>query len=388
LYGCTDVAIHGLTSNSCGGDGFYIGGGVGTPATRVYLHDIEAGDNRRNNMSIVNAKNFYISNPYLTNANGTSPQTGIDIEPNVSTDVLSGVIQGGLVENSPSGYAMIILLDALTSASTPVDIQINGLRSNTNLGGLNLRNRNATPCTGRIVVNDFSSTNDVNFGIYVLDYSKGVDTVINNPIVRNPNTGGGTDINSRGGIVCYASSLAVATNGGIRIQNPQVFGDATGLNASVRPIAVRSSGTQVWQDVSVFYPEITGFSSTDPWSFDIYCESVRIYTELSEWTFDSAASVTMTDGRYFGRRLTNTGAGASIVYTLPVATAARIGWTYTFQVVALQQLRVDPNGTDLIYGGTAGQYTVSSTKGDSVSVQVAALGEWRVLNRVGTWTYV
>jgi hypothetical protein len=222
----------------------------------------------------------------------------------------------------------------------------------------------------------------------VLDYSKGIDTVISNPVIRNPNTSGGTNINERGGLIAYSSSLSAAACGGIRINNPQVHGNSTGLNASVRPISFRSSGAQVWQDVSVFYPELTGFSSTDPWSFDSNCESVRIYTELSEWTLNSAASVTMTDGRYFGRRLTNDGAGSSIVYTLPVATAARIGWTYTFEVVAAQQLRVDPNGTDLIYGGTAGQYTVSSTKGNSVSIQVAAAGEWRVLNLIGTWTFV
>jgi len=60
----------------------------------------------------------------------------------------------------------------------------------------------------------------------------------------------------------------------------------------------------------------------------------------------------------FGKNLTNTGAGATVVLTLPAASAVA-GMSTRVQVTAAQIVRVDPNGTEKIYlggDGAAGKY--------------------------------
>ena len=70
------------------GDGIYLGtwydsgSGIYTGNDKITIKRCEIKDNRRNNISIVDADNVTIERCDISGANGTAPQCGICIEPN------------------------------------------------------------------------------------------------------------------------------------------------------------------------------------------------------------------------------------------------------------------------------------------------------------------
>ncbi|MBQ6733887.1 MAG: InlB B-repeat-containing protein [Lachnospiraceae bacterium] len=84
VYSCSNVSISGVTIRDCMGDGIYLG--IRTPLSRpndgITIRGCLLTNNRRNNLSIVAADNVTVENCTISAANGTSPQWGIDIEPN------------------------------------------------------------------------------------------------------------------------------------------------------------------------------------------------------------------------------------------------------------------------------------------------------------------
>lgn len=92
-----------------------------------------------------------------------------------------------------------------------------------------------------------------------------------------------------------------------------------------------------------------------------------------------------------GSGFTTTGAIAAVTFALP---AAVVGMHYYFYVNAVQELRVDPNGTETIglpssgAQQAAGAYLTANAVGESLHIVCAVAGTWAVLSAVGTWTAV
>jgi len=88
-----------------------------------------------------------------------------------------------------------------------------------------------------------------------------------------------------------------------------------------------------------------------------------------------------------GGILTNLGASGSYAWTLPEAAA---GLTYTFVVMAAQELRVTPDAGDKInHAGTAaanGEYYWADAVGESVTIVAIDSATWVVLSQTGTWS--
>lgn len=87
VVGSIRGTVKNISAASCWGDGFYCGG---THTNRnqssdVVFSRIYADDNRRNGMSITNAHDIRVVDSDLLNTHGTSPQCGLDIEPNKET---------------------------------------------------------------------------------------------------------------------------------------------------------------------------------------------------------------------------------------------------------------------------------------------------------------
>ncbi|WP_177201675.1 DUF4214 domain-containing protein [Butyrivibrio proteoclasticus] len=80
------VTISNMNINSNWGDGIYLG--TASDSDEIYgsngitINSCKITDNRRSNISIVDANDVTISGCYLANAYGTAPQCGINIEPN------------------------------------------------------------------------------------------------------------------------------------------------------------------------------------------------------------------------------------------------------------------------------------------------------------------
>ncbi len=352
-----------------------------------------ADANRRQGISLVSGRRIRIIDAKLTNTSGTAPSSGIDIEPNATTDVLEDikVIRPRCIGNDGPGVE--VFLNNWNAVTNYVDIDIiepftkdNGAVSISGRlrGGMDLnRVQSTTPCRGRLRIIDAVSVDDQQAGFHIYDWDiNGPRVELIRPTIINPNQAEGSSSTINGGIVFHNSTTYTTTPGNVLIDSPDIRDDDGYLSAnSVTPI--RISGA--WEDVEIINPRYA--YSGNPWSIDSAAGEVRFST-VTPITVDLSTSTTFTDGRYLGRTVTNSGASGAVVYTLLAAAANHIGWRFRFEVATAQDLRIDPNGSETIRGGTSGQYLESDTIGDSVTIECDAAGSWKIVEQYGTWTFV
>lgn len=78
IQDCTNITIKDVMVRDDFGDGIYIG----RQCSDVHILNCTVTNNRRNNISVVTASNVVIDGCDISNANGTLPECGIDVEPN------------------------------------------------------------------------------------------------------------------------------------------------------------------------------------------------------------------------------------------------------------------------------------------------------------------
>lgn len=393
IYGAHNVTVLGLTAENCDGDGFYIGGGAGDPATNVHLKDCIGAANRRNGLSIVNASNFTDENGRWQDQTGTSPSAGIDIEPNVDTDSLENINILRPTCSGNDGAGIGIFLANWDAVSNYADINIDKPFCSGN-GQVSISGRyrpgidinripSTTPCSGRIRIVDPICQDEQRAGIHIYDWDiNGPRIELIRPTISNPNQANGNSGPVNGGLILYNSTTYTTTPGNVRIEAPLIRDDGALLSGnSLAPIRIDGA----WQGIEISDPRYA--YSGNPWSIDDDA-LVRFQTITPIPVTVSTGTTTMTDGRYLGRRINNTGAGSQSTIALIAGHANRIGWRLAFDVTAAQELRIDPNGTEIIRGGTAGQYMTSTTIGDSVTIEMDTATTWKIVERFGTWTFV
>lgn len=124
IYGASNVVIDGLESSNNSGDGFYIGGPQGQPSQDIVLEDCLADNNRRQGLSITSASNVKVVDCEFENTNGTAPQFGIDLEPNLPTDQLSDIVLLRPLTRANVGGGIQICLTQLVPNSPEPTIDI------------------------------------------------------------------------------------------------------------------------------------------------------------------------------------------------------------------------------------------------------------------------
>lgn len=129
MIGVADISIDGLESSSSGGDGFYIGGAVGKPSVDVTLVNCVARNNRRQGLSITNARRIEVIDSTFSQSAGNKPEFGVDLEPNHKTDYLDRILLSGISTSGNRGGGVLIWLNQLDNSSPPVDITIVDHRS-------------------------------------------------------------------------------------------------------------------------------------------------------------------------------------------------------------------------------------------------------------------
>lgn len=124
IYGVSDVTIRDIRSIGHGGDGFYIGGPPRHPATDITIRACKADNNRRQGLSITNARRIDIVKSDFSGTNGTLPEAGIDLEPNAPEDFLDGITFISVRTSNNRGGGLLVYPGKLNSNSTPIDITI------------------------------------------------------------------------------------------------------------------------------------------------------------------------------------------------------------------------------------------------------------------------
>lgn len=148
-YGSKDVTISNIYISNCWGDGVFIGDGT-DPVSNVKLENVTCDNNRRQGLTITNAKYVTVTGCTFENTNGTAPQAGIDIEPDagyMTSDILIENTQ--CIGNAESG------IDLMGLAEQVRNITITGSRLSGNSGvGLRIFNAAEVQVTDTVASNN------------------------------------------------------------------------------------------------------------------------------------------------------------------------------------------------------------------------------------------
>lgn len=99
LKRATNVSISGLTIKDCWGDCIYIG----TNSENVLVENCTLDHGRRQGISVTSGKHIIIRNLKIMNVSGTSPEYGIDVEPNTGGIVDNVIIDNVTIDNCQGG---------------------------------------------------------------------------------------------------------------------------------------------------------------------------------------------------------------------------------------------------------------------------------------------
>lgn len=105
----TSVVIEDVVSREFWGDGFYVGPIDGTvdPSSDVHLRRVTADKNRRQGLSITDAFHVTVEDSQFTNTQGTPPEAGIDIEPDVPQFVRDVQVTNSTFSGNTYGVLMV-----------------------------------------------------------------------------------------------------------------------------------------------------------------------------------------------------------------------------------------------------------------------------------------
>ena len=388
------VTVEGLTCNDSGGDGFY----VKSPLADVVLRDCKANNNRRQGLSVVEAKSFTDYAGEYNGSTGTGPSCGVDIEPNGAADILGPLRFYGTRAYNNDAAGFLVYLTNWTSVSNVADIEFHGCHSENNaqstsgtlnrLAGFEVRRIPTTNApTGRILFVDCVSEEDGYAGFRCWEKAAlgpRVDFIRPHVHAANRNASGTSGENA--GIVCVCNNATYTSlPGSVRIEHPSVVQKSGG--AMVYPVHITSNAGLGHTDVKVNGLRFLGsFSATSP--VTVSASERRVEVEYDEFREGSATTnVTITDGCFIGVVLSNRGATGTIAFTLPDATADRIGWEFRFMVAAAQQLNITPGASDRIYpyGSANADPVGSNVRGSVARLRCTAANEWTIIEQSGTW---
>lgn len=224
IEGSSRVEVSGISCNSSGGDGAYIGPGSGMYSSDISITDSTFSDNRRQGMSIISGVNVTVTRCTFKGTTGTEPSAGIDIEPNRASDQLQNILIQDSTTTENAGNGVAIDVRNLTAASVPVSIQINRHTSSSNgKSGYYATNENIgyNGSTGSINIVDSSSTLESQYGAVASFYNaSGPALTFTNLNVLNANQSHNTYDNS---------AISVKRGGG----GEGLIGNVSFLNPSI-----------------------------------------------------------------------------------------------------------------------------------------------------------
>lgn len=116
----------------CWGDGIYVGAlNATTPLPKnIVVNRAVLDSNRRNGLSIVCGDSIIFNNLITANTYGTSPRSGIDIEPNRNTEACKTIILRNVISHNNHTSGLDINLGRLRGVlpHDDINIKINGLK--------------------------------------------------------------------------------------------------------------------------------------------------------------------------------------------------------------------------------------------------------------------
>lgn len=379
--GTTNVSIFGAKASNAGGDGFYFRNN-----TNMLARDIWAYNCRRNGISITSATGFRGYNFRSTDNTGTSPQVGLDIEPNATTDDLTDVVIDGLYTEGNASYGLVISLTDLDATSNPIDITINNHSDVGSYGGLYAAY--ATGVLGDVNINNpryyFSDLQGISIQGWCVD---GPRLNIRNPYIQDANQNENASIGNA--IYMFANPADSYTSklGNVHLYYPHTTWTTT--RKHLRDIYIYDIRTvEVGIDnVTIIDPYMTYDALRRIYFGGAILSNIRVEDGFEQLTLApnaaTASAPTTWKSKYDSSAFT-----AARLITLSANWP--IGTEITFaaeEPTSTHELRVVQTDANILpLSAVVGKYIYSKTLGSTITIKKFSATSWRVINQIGTWT--
>ncbi|MHB9070869.1 MAG: right-handed parallel beta-helix repeat-containing protein [Sedimentisphaerales bacterium] len=125
LYTMENLLIQGLTIKDTGGDAICLGIDAWyTHNKNIHIKDVFCDNNYRQGISVIDAENLLIENCILNNTGGTSPQSGIDFEPDYSwMKLVNCVVRNCVFENNHLCGPLFNIWDFMDANTVSISVE-------------------------------------------------------------------------------------------------------------------------------------------------------------------------------------------------------------------------------------------------------------------------
>ena len=149
----SNITLRDLVTKNAKGDGIYVGDSISGACSNVTFTNVTADTNHRQGLSVVAVDGLEANSCIFRNTSGTAPQAGVDIEPNLDTDICTNIKFVACEFTGNAGAGLIVVLRPAPSAKQGnVDIVACKITGNT-AAGLGLHNSNHV----RVIGGDIAS---------------------------------------------------------------------------------------------------------------------------------------------------------------------------------------------------------------------------------------
>lgn len=141
IRGSKNVLIDRCKITDMWGDGLYIGDGNKTGGITNQLITIKNSifdNNRRQGISVITANQLLIDNCILQNTNGTSPEAGIDFEPNYDNQMIKNCVVQNTKSLNNAGGGFLVVLEHVSNSVNKSDIKFINCSDDGSLNGFQI----------------------------------------------------------------------------------------------------------------------------------------------------------------------------------------------------------------------------------------------------------
>ena len=400
---CLNVSSNGTTSNihiynpictKAWGDGIVIRNG-----NIIHFYNATCVEARRNGITINKGRNIYFhGDTRVTNTNGTSPEAGLDIEPNNNSGELSNIIFDNLVTKNNIGPGMTLNTGDFPSGGIDKNflITIHRHEDNGSVYGLNIEKMAGSATekiSGSVVFGEQTYSNSKSCGVYFNDYTGSNSATIHMPnlTIIDPNSNGSTSSLFGAGIGIDRKVSSSLTNsiGNCIITNP-IIKDTRAVTKMTRGItAIDNSvaGGALLENFKIIDPiEISGYSAIGDAVF-INMKGMELTDKYNQSARQLVGSLSVTSRGY--RKLFSVSA---VMFTVTDGiTRDNAGMPLTVEAlgVGTSGIRFNPKAARSVYplSTVAGKYVQSTDRGARLTLSLDTDEDtWYVVEQIGNWT--
>lgn len=220
--------------------------------------------------------------------------------------------------------------------------------------------------TGNMIIN--SPCTGIRLGV---SGSSAYDVTITNNIIKNPGQNIALTDSYRVGLFVTAPAGSVFTN--VRIEGNTITDEFATVRL-YRYFYVSTDDADEVNECTFRNNTLQCTGATAPGFLSSAEKLFAVYAETANRTLP--AHELFSEKNY-----SNKGAAGAVTLTLP---EAKVGMEARFSKFAAQDFMVDPSGTELIRGSSAGKYVLLTDVGDYVALKCISAGYWNIVGSYGT----